>query len=415
MAFLDRIKHAWNAFTDEPLNRRIGGFGGGASFGTRPDRQYIPFSAEKTIISSILTRLSIDVASVNISHVRTDEDGRYLEDMQSGLNNCLTVEANIDQGAYHFRQHIAEMLFDEGVAAIVPIDASFDPTMSNTYDIKTMRVGKVVEWFPQMVRVEVYNETKGYREQITLPKQIVAIVENPLYRVMNEPNSTLKRLVRKLNLLDVVDEQASSGKLDLIIQLPYVIKSDARRQQAEQRRKDIEAQLQGSKYGIAYADGTEKIQQLNRPADNNLLSTVDYLTKMLYAQLGLTDEIMNGTANESTMLNYIDRTIRPVMIAITEAMKRTFLTKTARSQGQSIMYFRDPFSLVPMSQISEIADVFSRNEILSPNDIRTAIGLKPSKDPKANQLANSNMPAKPGAPPGDPMPVGIGGNSQNGT
>lgn len=426
------LTHAWNAFNPNsykiPEHAYGEGITAGGSFNYyRPDRLRSSFSAEKTIVASILARMSIDVAGIDIVHVNTDAEGRYIGTRNSGLNNCLTVEANIDQGGRQFRQDIALSLFQKGCIAIVPVDTTFDPTTSGAFDVVTLRVGEITEWFPQSVRVNVYNEQKGYREEIILPKKFVAIVENPLYSVMNEPNSTLQRLVRKLNMLDMADEAVSSGKLDLIIQLPYVVKSEARRQQAVQRRTDLEEQLRGSTYGIAYTDGTEKITQLNRPAENNLLDQVQYLVSQVYAELGLTDTIMNGTADESTMLNYIDRTVKPVLDAITEAMARAFLTRTARSQGQAIMYFRDPFSLVPLSQFAEIADVLSRNEIATPNDLRTAIGWKPSKDPNADKLMNSNMP-QPGAgapaiPPANPLsksppqPLAIesGGNSQNGS
>lgn len=389
-----RLKHAWNAFVDERVDDRMRAWSGdfGTSYSSRPDRVRLHVSNERSIISSILTRISIDVASIEIRHVRLDEQKRYLEDVESGLNECLTVEANLDQAARHLRQDIAMTLFDYGTAAIVPVDTTLDPNVSGGFDIKTLRVGKIVAWYPKHVRVELYNEVRGERQEVTLEKKFVAIVENPLYAVMNEPNSTLQRLIRKLNLLDSVDEAASSGKLDLIIQLPYVIKSEQRRQQAEQRRKDIEFQLKGSTYGIAYTDGTEKITQLNRPAENNLLKQVEYLMGMLYGQLGLTAEIMNGTADEATMLNYNNRTLEPIVAAIVEAMRRSFLTKTARSQKQSIMYFRDPFKLVPITDIAEIADKFTRNEIMAANEIRQAIGMKPSKDPKADELRNSNMP-----------------------
>jgi hypothetical protein len=335
----------------------------------------------------------MDVAAVEIKHVRLDDEDRFLEVIPSGINNCLTVEANIDQGATHFRQDIAMTMFDQGVLGVVPVDTTIDPKVSAGFDVQTMRVGTIVNWFPDFLRLEVYNENTGRREQVTLPKRSIAVVENPLYEVMNNQNSTLQRLIRTLNLLDVVGEQTSSGKLDLIIQLPYVVKSESRRAQAEQRRKEVEFQLKGSKYGIAYTDGTEKITQLNRPAENNLLEQVKFLTAMLYSQLGLTEEVMNGTADEKTMLNYNNRTIKPVVTAIVEAMRRTFLSKTARSQKQSILAFKDVFSLVPMEVIAEIADKFSRNEILSANEIRQAIGYRPSKDPKADQLVNSNMPA----------------------
>src|SRR3954464_6505867 len=349
MGLRDRLQHAWNAFTDSDSARnRPVEVVTGSYFGGRPDRIRPRFSTERSIISSIYTRIGIDVAAVPMRHVRTDDQNRYLEDIQSGLDNCLTLEANIDQAGRAFRQDIAMTILDDGIACIVPVDTTLSPEDFGGYDIKTMRVGRVTSWFPKHVRVSLYNENRGVREEITLPKQLVAIVENPLYSVINEPNSTLQRLIRKLNLLDTVDEQSSSGKLDLIIQLPYVIKSEARRQQAEQRRKDIEFQLKGSQYGIAYTDGTEKITQLNRPAENNLMSQVEYLTNMLWSQLGLTVEVMNGTADEKVMKNYYARTIEPMLDAIVEAMRRTFLTKTARAQHQTIMYFRDPFKFVPI-------------------------------------------------------------------
>jgi Phage portal protein len=392
--FGDTLKHAWNIFSNRDQSDRrqpyTEYYGGG--YGSRPDRLRLRIPNERSIISSVYTRLSIDVASVDMRHVRTDKQHRYLEDIDSGLNSCLTLEANIDQAARHFRQDVAMTMFDEGVAVIVPVDTSINPQQTGGFDILTLRVGKVVTWYPQHVRVSLYNEKTATREEITLLKSSVAIVENPLYSVMNEPNSTLQRLLHKLNLLDTVDEQSASGKLDLIIQLPYVIKSQARRQQAEQRRADIEFQLKGSKYGIAYTDGTEKITQLNRPAENNLLAQVEYLTAMLYGQLGLTEEVMNGTADEKAMLNYWNRTIEPILTAVVEAMRRSFLTKTARTQLQTILFFRDPFRLIPIENIAEIADKFTRNEILSANEIRGVIGYAPSKDPKADKLINSNMP-----------------------
>jgi hypothetical protein len=414
MAFGSRLKHAWNAFTSDNI------FGGPTgpvdsgqlgqywSMGGRPDRTRLFSTSERSIISSIYTRLSIDCASINIRHVRTDIDNRYIEDIDSPLNNCLTLESNIDQAARHFRQDLMMTLFDKGVAAIVPIDTSFDPTVSGSYDIITMRIGEVRMWYPKHVRVYVYNENTGLREEITLPKSMVAIVENPLYSVMNEPNSTLQRLIRKINLLDGVDEQSSSGKLDMIIQLPYVIKSESRRQQAEQRRKDIEFQLKGSKYGIAYTDGTEKVTQLNRPADNNLLDQVKLLIDLLYVQLGLTPEVMNGTADESTMVNYTNRTIEPVLDAIVQSMRRVFLTKTARTQRQTVMYFRDPFKLIPLSGrggLADVADKMSRNEIMTANELRQVLWLKPAKEPKADKLINSNMPVgDTGVATGKPLP-----------
>ena len=401
MAFGSRLAHAWNAFVNQDVNDRLASYGESVSFGTRPpDKVQRTWSNERSIISSIYTRLTIDIASVDIRHVRLDDSDRYLEDVDSGLNSCLTLEANIDQGARAFRQDIVMTMFDRGVAAIVPVDTTVNPSVSGSFDIQTMRVGEIVNWMPKHVKVRLYNESTGKREDITLEKKFVAIVENPLYAVMNEPNSTLQRLIRKLNLLDAVDEQSSSGKLDLIIQLPYVIKSEARRQQADQRRKDIEFQLKGSQYGVAYTDGTEKITQLNRPAENNLLAQVQYLTDMLYGQLGLTPEVMNGTADEKAMLNYNNRTIEPILTAVTEAMKRTFLTKTARTQKQSILFFRDLFKLVPVENIADIADKFARNEILTSNELRQIVGYKPSKDPKADKLMNSNMPQpNPGAQP----------------
>jgi hypothetical protein len=366
-------------------------------------------------------RLAIDCAGIDMRHIRNDDQDRYLEDMDSGLNNCLTVEANIDQAAQAFRIDLALTLFDKGVAVIVPVDTSVDPgNTAGGYDILTMRIGEVVQWYPHHVQVWVYNEKVGMRQQITLHKSTVAIIENPLYTVMNEPNSTLQRLIYKLNMLDAIDEQSASGKLDLIIQLPYVIKSEARRQQAEQRRKDIEFQLKGSQYGIAYTDGTERITQLNRPAENNLMDQITFLTSLFYSQLGLTDEIMNGTANEQTMLNYWNRTIEPTLKAITEGMSRVFLTKTARTQKQTIAFFRDPFRLIPIENIAKIADVFSRNEILSANEIRQIIGYRPSTDPKADKLINSNIRGQtmsgfsetttPGANPSASNPGGTNGD-----
>lgn len=394
MAIGGRLKHAWNAFASKEDARND--FSEVVSYGGRSEQRRTRYSNDRSTITSIYTRISIDVAAVGIRHVRLDDNNRYKEDIKSGLNNCLTLEANLDQGARQHRQDIVQTLFDEGVAVVVPVDTSLNPETSGGYDIDTMRVGRVTAWYPRHVRVSLYDDRSGQRKEIVLQKDTVAIIENPLYSVMNEPNSTLQRLIRKLNLLDAVDEASASGKLDLIIQLPYVIKSEARKQQAEQRRKDIEFQLKGSQYGIAYTDGTEKITQLNRPAENSLLAQVQYLTNMLYGQLGITEEVMNGTADEKTMLNYNNRTIMPILDAIVEAMRRTFLTKTARSQGQWIMYFTDPFKLVPIANIAEIADKFTRNEILTSNEIRQVIGFKPSDDPKADDLNNSNMPGGPG-------------------
>jgi Phage portal protein. len=395
------LKHAWNVFTNQEDRIKAAPASYGGSYGQRPDRLRLRIPNERSIISSIYTRLSIDVASVDMRHVRLDAENRYIEDIDSGLNNCLTVEANIDQAARAFRQDVAMTLFDRGVAALVPVDTSISPQQSGGFDILTLRVGEITMWYPQHVRLSVYNEETAQREEITLHKTAVAIIENPLYSVMNEPNSTLQRLLNKLNLLDVVDNQIASGKLDLIIQLPYVIKSEARRQQAEQRRADIEFQLKGSQYGIAYTDGTEKITQLNRPAENNLLSQIEFLTQMLYGQLGLTEEVMNGTADEKAMLNYWNRTIEPVLTAMVEGMRRNFLTKTARTQKQSVLFFRDPFRLVPVENIAEIADKFTRNEIMTSNEMRQVVGMAPHPDPKADQLLNSNMPQ------GSPTPTGV--------
>lgn len=409
------FKHAWNIFTDENyLNGLHSSSHGGSYFGpsSRTRRTY---TTERSIIASIYNRISIDASDVEIKHVRVDDEGRYLKDIQSGLQNCLTVEANLDQSARHFRQDVVQTLIDKGCIAIVPVDSDINPAVSTSYDIQTLRVGEIVGWEPSRVLVNLYDEKEGIRKDIWVSKRFAAIVENPLYEVMNQQNSTLQRLIRKLNMLDTVDEQTSSGKLDLIIQLPYVIKSEARRLQAEQRRADIEHQLKGSQYGIAYTDGTEKVTQLNRPAENNLLTQIEYLTKQLYVQLGLTEEVMNGTADEKTMLNYRNRTIKPIVQAIVEAMKRTFLTKTARSQKQSIMYFRDPFSLVPMEQLAEITDKFTRNEVLTSNEIRAGIGFKPSTDPKADKLQNSNMPTAQTSSSIEQLPIEIGGDSQNGS
>ena len=399
------LRHAWNVFTNQEARQKSqpSGSSGYGGYGSRPDRVRFRIPNERSMISSIYTRLSIDVASIDMRHVRLDKQKRYVEDIDSGLNNCLTVEANVDQAARAFRQDVAMTLFDRGVAALVPVDTSISPEQTGGFDILTLRVGEIITWYPQHVRLSLYNEATAMREEITLNKTAVAIVENPLYAVMNEQNSTLQRLLHKLNLLDVIDEQSASGKLDLIIQLPYVIKSEARRQQAEQRRADIEFQLKGSQYGIAYTDGTEKITQLNRPAENNLMAQIEYLTAMLYGQLGLTEEVMNGTADEKAMLNYWNRTIEPVLTAIVESMRRSFLTKTARTQLQSVFFFRDPFRLVPIENIAEIADKFTRNEIMSSNEMRQVVGLAPHSDPKADQLINSNMPQ------GSPTPTGVVG------
>lgn len=390
MSFGSRLKHAWNAFAGNvQMNYRDLGM----SYAYRADRPRLSRGNERSIITSVYNRIALDVAALKIQHVRLDENERFLSVIQDGLNNCLTVEANIDQTARAFIQDVVISMFDEGSVAIVPVDTTTNPTISGAYDIQTMRVGQITAWYPQYVRVRVYNERTGRKEEVVVPKSTVAIVENPLYAVINEPNSTMQRLIRKLNLLDVIDEQSGSGKLDLIIQLPYVIKTEARRQQAENRRKDIEGQLSGSKYGIAYTDGTERITQLNRSVNNNLMSQIEYLTSMLYSQLGITQSILDGTADEKTMLNYNNRTIEPIISAIVDEMKRKFLTKTARSQLQSISFFRDPFKLVPVNDIAEIADKFTRNEIMTSNEIRQVVGMKPSEDPRADELRNKNLSA----------------------
>lgn len=388
--FVRRLNNAFRANAENPSSF---GYSIGPSTTIRQYASRPRFNTERTIISSIYARIAIDVAGVEIRHVELDDQGRYSKNVDSKLNRCLTLEPNIDQSPRAFRQDIVGSLFDDGVIAIVPVDTWVDPETKKITDIFNFRVGKILEWFPKHIRVSLYNEDRGIRQDITIEKRNVAIVENPLYSVMNEPNSTLQRLIRKLSLLDGADEQSSSGKLDLIIQLPYVIKSDARRQQAEARRKDIEFQLKGSQYGIAYTDGTEKITQLNRPVENNLLKQVEYLTNLLYSQLGITDAVMNGTADEKTMINYYNRTVEPLLDAVAEAMQRAFLgTQGGESTKERIKYFRDPFKLVPLSEIADIADKFSRNEILSANEIRGFMGIPPSTDPKADQLMNSNMP-----------------------
>lgn len=383
-----RFKSAWNAFfsRDPTKDHRYTG----QTFYYRPDRPRFTRGNERSIINSVYNRIAMDVAAITFQHVRLDENDRFKEVINSGLNNCLTLEANVDQTGRAFIQDVVMSMFDEGCVAIVPIDTDRDPE-NGTFDVETMRTGKIIEWRPRHVKVRVYNDQTGNREDILMPKTAVAIIENPLYAVMNEPNSTVKRLIRKLNLLDVIDEQSGSGKLDLIIQLPYVIKSEARRKQAEDRRREIEQQLAGSKYGIAYADGTERITQLNRSVENNLLKQIEYLTSMVYGQLGITPEIMNGSADEKTMLNYNNRTIEPIASAIVDALKRVFLTKTARTQKQTIMFFRDPFRLVPIADLAELADKLTRNEIATSNEVRQAIGMKPSSDPKADELRNSNI------------------------
>ena len=390
MSFLDRLQHGWNAFLNnrDPTyyNRNLG-----SGYSYRPDRARLTRGNERSIVTSIYNRIALDVAAITIQHCKLDEDGRFAEVVKSGLNTCLTLEANLDQTGRAFKQDAIISMFDEGCIALVPIDTTIDPNVTGSYDIQSMRVAKILEWFPAHVRVRVYNERTGLKEDIIVPKSTTAIIENPLYAVMNQPSSTMQRLIRKLNLLDAIDEQSSSGKLDLIIQLPYVIKSDARRRQAEDRRKDIEDQLAGSKYGIAYTDGTEKITQLNRSVDNNLMKQIEYLTSMLYSQLGITQSIMDGTADEKTMLNYYNRSIEPIVAAIVDEMNRKFLTKTARTKGQAILFFRDPFKLVPVAELAEIADKFTRNEIATSNEMRQVIGWKPSNDPNADKLQNSNL------------------------
>ena len=388
MGFLDRLQHSWDVFRNkEPTHYVYNDVGPGYSY--RPDRPRMTRGNEKTITAAIYNRIALDVSTIKINHCKVDENGRFIENINSPLDNCLNFEANIDQTGRAFINDVVISMFDEGVVAIVPVDTDINPD-SGSYDIETMRTGKILEWYPRHVKVRVYNDKLGVHEDVLLDKRYVSIIENPLYAVINEPNSTMQRLIRKLALLDAIDEQSGSGKLDLIIQLPYVIKSEARRQQAEQRRKDIEDQIKGP-LGIAYTDGTEKIIQLNRPLENNLMKQIEYLTDMLYSQLGITQAVLDGTADEQTMLNYYSRTIEPVIAAIVDEMKRKFLTKAARSESQTIAFFRDPFKLVPINNIADIADKFTRNEILSSNEIRQIIGMKPSDDPKADQLINSNL------------------------
>lgn len=384
-----RIKRAWNAFLNRSptYTRQYVG----SSYSYRPDRPRLSRGNDRSIITSVYNRIAIDVSSIDIKHCQLDEENRYLEDIDSGLNTCLNLEANIDQTGRSFMQDVIMSMFNEGCVAIVPVDTSADPNLSSSYDIFSLRTGKIVDWYPSHVKIKLYNDRTGNKEELIFSKRNVAIIENPFYAIMNEPNSTMQRLIRKLSLLDVTDEQTASGKLDLIIQLPYVIKTKARREQAEDRRKDIETQLAGSKYGIAYTDGTEKITQLNRSVENNLLSQIESLTNQLFSQLGITQSILDGTADEQTMLNYYNRTIEPIVYAIIDEMKRKFITKTARTQGKSIMAFRDPFKLVPLNNIADVADKFTRNEILSSNEVRQIIGRKPSNDPKADQLINSNI------------------------
>ena len=387
--FGSRLKHAWNAFLNRDYYSHR--YSVGPGYSVRPDRPLFSRGTERSIITSVYNRIALDVSSMTIQHVRLDEDDRFKEVIESGLNSCMNLEANLDQSGRAFVQDIVMSMLDEGCVAIIPVDTTISPTESGSFEINTMRTGKILEWFPQHVRIRAYNDRRGEKEDVLVPKSTVAIVENPFYAVMNEPNSTMQRLIRKLNLLDAIDEQSGSGKLNLIIQLPYVIKSEARRQQAENRRKDIEDQLAGSKYGVAYTDGTERVVQLNRPVENNLMSQIEYLTSMLYSQLGLTQSIMDGTADDKTMLNYYSRTIEPILAAIVDEMRRKFLTKTARSQKQSILFFRDPFKLVPINDLAEIADKMTRNEIMTSNEIRQKVGIKPSEDPKADELRNSNL------------------------
>lgn len=390
MSIGSRLKHAWNAFiTNRDPTRYIQSLGPG--FSSRPDRPRLSRGNERTIVTSIYNRIALDVAGISIKHCRLDDNGRYVSEVNSGLNNCLNLEANIDQTGRAFIQDVVLSMFDEGCVAIVPVDTTLNPKDTNSYDIQTMRTGKIVEWYKHDVKVRIYNDQIGEKQEIILPKNQVAIIENPLYAVINEPNATMQRLIKKLRLLDVSDERTLSGKLDLIIQLPYSTRTDVKKEQAERRREALESQLVDSKYGIAYADATEKIIQLNRSVENNLMSQIEYLINQLYSQLGLTQSVMDGTADEKTMLNYNNRTIEPIIAAIVDEMKRKFLTKTARTQGQSIMYFKDPFKLVPVNDIAEIADKFTRNEIMTSNEIRQIVGMKPSSDPKADELVNSNI------------------------
>lgn len=405
-SFADRIKNAWNVFRYGD-DQRVLFENIGLGYGTRPDRLRMLLGTERSILASIITRIGIDASSIPLNHVRIDKEGHFLEVMDSTLNNCLSLEANIDQSGRAFIQDAVMSLCDEGVVALVPIDVTIDPSKSSSYEILTLRTGKILEWYPEHVRVSLYNQRTGRKEEVVVPKTLAAIIENPLYAVMNEPNSTLKRLIDKLNLLDAIDNQSGSGKLDLLIQFPYVIKTTERKKQAEARRADIEAQLTGSKYGIAYTDATEHVTQLNRPAENNLMGQIEFLTSMLYGQLGLTKEIFDGVADEAAMINYYNRTIEPVLGALTDGMKRTFLTKTARSQGQSIMYLRDPFRLVPISQIADIADKFTRNEVLSSNELRAIVGRQPSKEKSADELRNKNIQA----PDPKQLPILKEGNS----
>lgn len=389
MGFMDRIKHSWNAFMNKDPTYNYQNIG--TSYSYRPDRTRLTRGNERSIVNSIYTRIALDVASIGVKHCRLDENGRFESVIDSNLNNCLTVEANIDQTSRAFLQDIVMSMLDEGSVAIVPVDTTLDPRVTSSYDILSMRTGNIIDWYPSHVRVRLYNDKTGRREEVLLQKKSVAIIENPFYSIMNEPNSTNQRLIRKLNLLDSIDEQSGSGKLDMIVQLPYSVKSPIQEARAESRRQNLEKQLSGSKYGIAYIDSTEKITQLNRPIENQLMKQIEYLTSMLHGQLGITQAILDGTADEQTQLNYITHTVEPIISAIVDEMNRKFLTKTARTQNQTIAFFRDPFKLVPVNNIAEIADKFTRNEIMTSNEIRQVIGMKPSDDPKADQLVNSNI------------------------
>lgn len=388
-SFFSRLQHAWNAFFNKDPTIVYRDYGPG--YASRPDRPQLTRGNERSIVTAIYNRIAVLVSMVDIKHIRLDQDGRYIEDISSDMNECLTCSANIDQTGRAFIQDVVTSMLDEGCVAIVPVDTTFNPEKTGAYDIQSMRTGKILEWHPETIRVRVYNEKKGEKEDIFVPKKIAAIIENPFYAVMNEPSSTLQRLVKKLNLLDVIDEQSGSGKLNMIIQLPYVIKTEARRQQAENRRKDIEDQLANSKYGIAYTDGTEKVTQINRAVENNLMSQIEYLTSMLYSQLGINQAILDGTADEKTMLNFMNNTIEPILVAITEEMNRKFLTKTARTKGQRITFFDDPFRLIPANQVAEIADKFTRNEIMTSNEVRQKMGMPPSDNPRADELRNANI------------------------
>lgn len=396
ISFGSRLKHAWNSFFNKDPTMRFKEVGAGYFY--KPDHLWLKTYNERSIVNAVYNRIALDVAAISIRHVRIDDEDRFLEIIKSGLDNCLSLSANIDQSGTDFIKDAVLSMFDEGHVALVPVDTTINPLLTDAYDILTMRTGKIIEWYPSHVKVNVYNEKTAKKEDIILPKRMVSIIENPFYSVMNEHNSVAKRLVRKLDILDVIDEQSGSGKLDLIIQLPYVVRTQARKEEAERRMSDIEQQLANSKYGIAYTDGTERVVQLNRPVENNLMSQIEYLTNMLYSQLGITQSIMDGTADEKTMLNYMNRTVIPIVSAIAIDIKRKFLTKTARSQNQSIMYFSDPFKLVPVSQIAEIADKFTRNEILTANEVRQIVGYKPSDDPGADELRNKNIAQHNNAP-----------------